>query len=106
MALIAATSPLRQAESHAFEITWNADDRPMLAGIYRCVGCQGEIALPYGACLPRHSEHHHQPSQAGAAWRLVVATDEALGGSGRWARPSLPLAQRLKPLRESHDSRG
>lgn len=41
-------------------------------GIFRCIGCGREIALPDGHRAPPQNHHQHTPSQGAILWRLLV----------------------------------
>ncbi len=79
--------------------TWNAGDRPMLAGVYKC-GCGAEWPLRDDEALPG-AEHRHQASQGRALWRLIIIAEAP-------RVVAMPKQVRLKPaLRrsEAYDGR-
>lgn len=42
------------------------------AGIYRCAGCNDEIAIAKGHTLPPQNHHQHSPSSTKIEWQLLV----------------------------------
>jgi hypothetical protein len=44
-------------------------------GIYRCAGCQREIAATEGQPLPSRDHHSHRADQGSIRWRLIVYAD-------------------------------
>jgi len=43
-------------------------------GIYKCISCGDEVAMPVGHTLPPQNHRQHQPLFGQIAWRLVVAS--------------------------------
>jgi hypothetical protein len=45
------------------------------SGIYRCMGCQREVASNQGESLPPQNHHQHNQNQGSIRWKLVVYAD-------------------------------
>lgn len=45
------------------------------SGIYRCMGCQREVASNQGEPLPPQTHHQHDHAQGKIRWRLIVYAD-------------------------------
>ncbi|MDB5600942.1 MAG: hypothetical protein JWN71_2986 [Xanthobacteraceae bacterium] len=45
------------------------------SGIYRCMGCQREVASNQGQPLPPQNDHQHGQTQGSIRWKLVVYAD-------------------------------
>ena len=45
-------------------------------GIYRCLGCNREVAVAVGQTLPPQGHHTHAaPPQGAVRWRLIIYAD-------------------------------
>jgi hypothetical protein len=45
------------------------------SGIYRCMGCGREVAVPEGGALPGYGHHAHGAEEGPPRWRLIVYAD-------------------------------
>jgi hypothetical protein len=73
MALYKYSQYLTSSESAAFDGTHDPGSPAPYPGIYRCMGCQKEIATAALHTLPPQNHHTHTSSQGPIRWRLVVS---------------------------------
>lgn len=45
------------------------------SGIYRCMGCNSEVASNEGEPLPPQNRHQHSQSHGAISWKLIVYAD-------------------------------
>lgn len=48
-----------------------------VSGIYRCLGCQREIAANQGDPFPPQNHHQHQSAEGDIRWKLNVRASTA-----------------------------
>jgi len=75
MALYKYDTYLEKNDAAVFdEIRKPGEDAP-LSGIYRCMGCQKEVASNEHQPLPPQNDHQHTPAQGSIRWKLIVYAD-------------------------------
>lgn len=77
MALYVDEAVVRKVKpQEAFEKIWKPGETPVHAGIYRCQGCDDEIASNKGIQLPTQNHRQHNALQGPIRWKLLVATQQ------------------------------
>ena len=66
---------LVKSESAEFDAIHGPGDKVPHSGIYRCMGCQREVASNEGQPLPPQNHHQHGQGQGSIRWRLIVYAD-------------------------------
>lgn len=64
-----------QSDDAKFDTVHDPGQDAPFPGIYRCLGCNKEIALASGHKLPPQNHHQHSATQGKIRWRLVVTHD-------------------------------
>jgi hypothetical protein len=75
MALYKYQQYLEKSESESFDKIYSPGSAVPLSGIYRCQGCDREIASNEGDPFPPQNHHQHSTSQGDIRWRLAVYAD-------------------------------
>lgn len=70
MAYYQNANSLIQLSDPRFDKTFRADETVDFAGIYKCVGCNREIAVDYR--FPSEEQHPHSESEGEVLWKLIV----------------------------------
>jgi hypothetical protein len=66
---------LKRSDDDAFDRIHGASTQAPRAGIYRCDGCNREIAIGAANTFPPRDHHEHVPSQGPVQWRLIVMAE-------------------------------
>lgn len=66
---------LQQADNDAYDKVYGPASNTPHSGIYRCMGCNREIAANAGNPLPPQNHHQHSVAQGAIRWRLAVYAD-------------------------------
>ncbi|HEY0809243.1 MAG TPA: hypothetical protein VGD49_03740 [Longimicrobiales bacterium] len=66
---------LKLSDDAEFDRIHGASTLAPRAGIYRCDGCNREIALSQASAFPARDHHEHDPSQGPVQWRLTVLAE-------------------------------
>ncbi|BEG78460.1 protein L [Achromobacter xylosoxidans] len=74
MAYYQNASELTAVQHNAFNQAFGPGNPVPHSGIYKCRGCNAEIAANAGDPLPPQNRHQHQPGQGVIRWQLIVAT--------------------------------
>ena len=65
-----------QATGVEFNNDYDPGSKAPYPGIYRCMGCNREVAVSLGHTLPPQSHHTHTiPAQGMVRWRLIIYAD-------------------------------
>jgi hypothetical protein len=72
MALYKYAQYLANNSDTAFDAIYSPGIPAPYHGIYKCVSCGDEIAMPVGHVLPPQNHNQHNPSKGRIAWKLVV----------------------------------
>lgn len=72
MALYKYAQYFGQSQDEAFDQLYGPGVRVPRSGIYRCQGCQREIAANEGGDPFPPQNHHQHPQQTPIQWRLAV----------------------------------
>ena len=63
----------KQATGVEFNKDYDPGAKAPYPGIYRCMGCNTEVAISSGHTLPPQSHHTHAaPQQGTIRWRLII----------------------------------
>ena len=73
MAIFKYRNYLSQTKNGSFDLILSASQFVPCAGIYRCTGCNNEIASEGVGTLPGSDHHKHSAAQGKIQWQLVVA---------------------------------
>lgn len=68
-------SYLQKSNGDAYDYTYDPAATTPHSGIYRCMGCNREIAANKGNPLPPQNHHQHTTGQGAIRWRLIVYAD-------------------------------
>ncbi len=71
MALYKNPAYLVQSDDRAFDVEYKPGDSTPYSGIYRCTGCEWEVASNERQPMPTQSHHVH-PGLSPIRWKLVV----------------------------------
>jgi hypothetical protein len=66
---------LQTSTSDAFDKIYGPGKTVPFSGIYRCMGCNREIASNEKDPFPPQNHHQHSVSQGDIRWRLAVYAD-------------------------------
>jgi hypothetical protein len=72
MAIYKYQQYLNQSTHNAFDSIHSPGAPVPFSGVYRCEGCNKEVAANEGQPLPPQNHHQHTPQQGTIRWRLVV----------------------------------
>jgi hypothetical protein len=75
MAIYKYSQYLRQAQDEIFDQENGPGTAAPRSGIYRCSGCNREVASNEGQPLPPQNHHQHSSQQGSVRWRLAVYAD-------------------------------
>ena len=75
MALFKDVEVLKFRNLKVFDTVSRPGTTAPYSGIYRCEGCDREIAANEGHPLPPEDHHQHTLSQGSIRWRVVVVTE-------------------------------
>jgi hypothetical protein len=64
-----------QTDNELFDRNHRPNELAPRSGIYRCMGCGREAAVPEGNRLPGYDHHAHDREQGSPRWRLIVYAD-------------------------------
>ncbi|WP_076998177.1 hypothetical protein [Variovorax sp. KK3] len=70
MAIFKEMRRVRPSSSKAFDRTFGPHMDAAYSGIYRCTGCEREIAVEGGRRFPNHP---HPPACPAILWQLIVS---------------------------------
>ncbi len=77
MALCKELSKVRASGSTVFDKLLRVGTEALYEGIYRCVGCNMEIAVAGGKALPTPRQRPHPAWCTEQRWQLLVSTAPA-----------------------------
>lgn len=66
---------IKKSTSDAYDNNYGPGAATPHSGIYRCMGCNREIAANAGNPLPPQNHHQHTTAQGTIRWRLTVYAD-------------------------------
>jgi hypothetical protein len=66
---------VQKSNSEAYDNLYGPATTTPHSGIYRCMGCNREIAANQGNPLPPQNHHQHSVAQGTIRWRLTVYAD-------------------------------
>lgn len=72
MALYKHEQYLKKSDSPSFDNESKPGEAAPHSGIYRCMGCESEVASNQNQPLPPQNHHQHSQSQGAIRWKLVV----------------------------------
>jgi hypothetical protein len=72
MAIYKYPQYLAQNDDAAFDTVHKPGTAAPFSGIYRCMGCNKEVASNESEPLPPQNHHQHTESQGLIRWRLAV----------------------------------
>lgn len=72
MALYKYSQYLQSSTHEAFDAIYKPGAETPYSGIYRCVGCNSEVASNEGNPLPPQNHHQHTTAQGSIRWQIVV----------------------------------
>jgi hypothetical protein len=75
MALYKHVQYLTQTNDAAFDLDHKPGQLAPFSAIYRCMGCQKEVASNQHQPLPPQNDHQHTPQQGAIRWRMIVYAD-------------------------------
>jgi len=75
MALYKYPEYLQQSQHAAFDAIYAPGAIAPYSGIYRCMGCNREVASNQGQPLPPQNHHQHIQTQGAIRWKLIVYAD-------------------------------
>ena len=75
MAIYKYTAYVTQSNDAAFDGEYGPGSPAPFSGIYRCMGCNREVASNGPEPLPPQNHHQHTLEQGSIQWRLVVYGD-------------------------------
>ena len=68
---------LVQSSNSAFDTRHAPGTMASNPGIYRCVACGEEIAVPRRTILPADNHHKHEPGQGKVEWQMLVYAQQS-----------------------------
>ena len=74
MAIFKYQNYLQASKNGSFDLVLSPSQFVPCAGIYRCTGCNNEVATEGVGLLPGTDHHKHTGGQGPIQWQLVVAT--------------------------------
>ena len=75
LALYKYAADIAASSSDAFDKIHSPGTPAPHSGIYRCKGCNREVASNGGEPLPPQNHHQHTTTQGSIRWRMVVYAD-------------------------------
>jgi len=75
MSLYKYSEYLIQSDDRSFDSENSPGAAAPLSGIYRCMGCNREVASNEGQPLPPQNHHQHAPTKGAIRWKLIVYAD-------------------------------
>jgi hypothetical protein len=75
MAWFKYDADLKKSNSTEYDTIHNPGAAAPHSGIYRCLGCNKEVASNQTQPLPTQNKHQHTTQQGAIRWRLVVYAD-------------------------------
>ncbi len=72
MALYKNGSWIGHLTSEAFDKVYTPGTSTPHSGIYKCLGCNDEVASNVGNPLPPQNHHQHSTNQGAIRWQLAV----------------------------------
>ena len=70
MAYYQDANSLVQLSDLVFDKTYVPGESVVYAGIYKCAGCDREVAVD--SALPSEDHHRHLPHQSAMQWKMIV----------------------------------
>lgn len=66
---------LQQTNHNAYDLEYSPGSKVPYSGIYRCMGCNREIASNVNDPFPPQNHHQHNSGQGHIRWKLIAYAD-------------------------------
>ena len=65
---------VKHAAGTIFDSIHKPGEKPVVSGIYRCIGCGHEVVAESSREFPPQNHHQHTKEQGDIQWQLAVST--------------------------------